>query len=218
MGITISGPSTQIPTNVVEVGNEITQNQLNAITASTTPSTGNPMQTLSAMTTYVQNNAVNPLNGKVIKPDQSGQWNHPFPMSGNFVVVYKADTNSWWPWTTNGTVIGSQNGGTFQASYNFDFNDWYGNTVYLNGNPDIGTNVTNYTALGNWDANTQSTYSTSSGQTYYPANGPSNGQGWGGYVGSSQSFYDGSNYVYRYVYLDGTGGFYTADNQNNPPF
>ena len=53
MGITISGPSTQIPTNVVEVGNEITQNQLNAITASLTPSVGNPMQTQSAMVQYL---------------------------------------------------------------------------------------------------------------------------------------------------------------------
>ena len=37
----------QIPTNVVEVGNEITADQLAAITNSATPSAGNPLTTQS---------------------------------------------------------------------------------------------------------------------------------------------------------------------------
>ena len=50
MSLTISGPSTQIPVEVVEVGNEITQNQLNAITAGSLPATGNPFITDGALT------------------------------------------------------------------------------------------------------------------------------------------------------------------------
>lgn len=42
--------STQIPVEVVEVGTEITQNQLNAITSGSLPSTGNPFITDSALT------------------------------------------------------------------------------------------------------------------------------------------------------------------------
>ena len=40
---------TQIPTNVVEVGNEISQNSINAISASASPATGNPFITTSAL-------------------------------------------------------------------------------------------------------------------------------------------------------------------------
>jgi hypothetical protein len=40
---------TQIPTNVVEVGNEISQNSINAIAASASPATGNPFITTTAL-------------------------------------------------------------------------------------------------------------------------------------------------------------------------
>jgi hypothetical protein len=42
---------TQIPTNVVEVGNEISQNSINAIAASASPATGNPFITTTALNT-----------------------------------------------------------------------------------------------------------------------------------------------------------------------
>jgi hypothetical protein len=216
MGITISGPSTQIPTNVVEVGNEITQNQLNAITASNVPSTGNPLQTLSAVQTYVGNFVLPTVNQKINSPLSS--WTHPFPAVGNFVCVLRPDTNLWWPWNTNGTQIHSVSGGTFQASYNFDFTDNNGSQIYLNGNPDVGTSNTVYTTLGQWDSVNQTTYSTTTSNSYYPANGPSNGGDWSGYVGNSGQFWDGSYYQYRYAYHNGSGGFYTADNMNNPPY
>jgi hypothetical protein len=216
MGISISGPSTQIPTNVVEVGNEITQNQLNAITASTTPSTGNPMQTQTAMVNYLNANVWPTINQKTTNPQFS--WSHPFSYNGNFVLVLRPNSNTWWPWNAAGTVIASVSGGTVQNSFNYDFTDWYGNSVYLQGNPDVGTSATNYTTLGYWDDVNQTTYTQSSGTNYYPANGPSYGGNWSDYVSYSNQFYDGMNNMYRYVFLAGGGNFYTADNQNNPPY
>ena len=56
MAITISTP-TQIPTNVVEVGNEISADQLAGITSATTPSAGNPFSTASAVTTAISTKA-----------------------------------------------------------------------------------------------------------------------------------------------------------------
>jgi hypothetical protein len=216
MGITISGPSTQIPTNVVEVGNEITQNQLNAITASSVPSTGNPMQTLSAVQTYIVNNVAPSINQKV---NSAGiNWNHPIPISGPFVLVYHYGTNKWWPWNLNGALIHSVSGGTFQNSYNYDFYDSMGNWITLSGNPDVGSSVTNYTTLGYWDDVNGTTFTSSSSTSYYSANGPNYVGNWDNPVGASNQFYDGMSWYYRYVYLDGNGGFYTADNMNNPPY
>jgi hypothetical protein len=216
MGITISGPSTQIPTNVVEVGNEITQNQLNAITASNLPSTGNPLQTLSAVQTYVGNN-VSPILSQKVDRAAVG-WSHPFPIGGNFVLVFHHATNQWWPWNTAGTVLHSQVSGTNQNSYNFDFHDWNGSFFSLSGNPDVGASYTNYNALGYWDNVNGTTFSISTGTSYYSASGPSYAGNWDNPVGASSQFYDGMSWYYRYVYLDGNGGFYTADNMNNPPY
>ncbi len=217
MGITISGPSTQIPTNVVEVGNEITQNQLNAISASSVPSTGNPFQTSSAMQSWIYSNIWPFVGNKVTLP--SATWNHPFPYSGNFVVVYKADTNLWYPWNSTGTLIHTVSGGPFSNSYNFDFYDGNGNFVYLNGSADVGTTATNYYTLGYWDNVNLTTYSSSSGNTYYSGTGPNYAGNWDNPI-SNAYFYDSNDmtWKYRYVYLDGSGNFYTADNQFNPPF
>lgn len=215
MGITISGPSTQIPTNVVEVGNEITQNQLNAITASATPSTGNPMQTSSAMQSYLNTNVWPTINQKAVKP--SASWSHPFPMVGDFVLVYRPDSDTWWPWNSAGSVIHQQSQGTFQNSFNFDFNDWYGMPYSLNSmGTDVGTNNLVYTTLGQWINGTS--WQSYTNSTYYPANGPTYAGNWDNPVSVSSMFYDGSNWMYRYVYLAGNGQFYTADNQNNPPY
>jgi len=52
MGITVSNPS-QIPVNVVEIGDEISQDAINAISSAGTPSTGNPFSTASAVTTAI---------------------------------------------------------------------------------------------------------------------------------------------------------------------
>jgi hypothetical protein len=48
MSISVS-IGTQIPTNVVEVGNEITSDQLAAITSASTPTSANPFVTTSAL-------------------------------------------------------------------------------------------------------------------------------------------------------------------------
>jgi hypothetical protein len=217
MGITISGPSTQIPTNVVEVGNEITQNQLNAITASQTPSVGNPMQTQSAMVQYLNGNVWPSITNKTTQPQYN--WNHPFPYSGNFVTVLKAETGQWWPWSSNGTLLGSVYNGPYDNSYDFSFYDDNSNYISLSGTATVGDSNTNYTALGYWDANTQSTYTSSSGNSYFGATGPTYAGNWDNPIASA-SFYSMNNggWMYRYVYLDGSGGFYTADNMNNPPY
>jgi len=216
MGITISGPSTQIPTNVVEVGNEITQNQLNAITASSVPSTGNPMQTLSALQNYAATQIFPITNQKTNLPTVG--WNHPFPAVGNFVVVYSITTASWWPWNSANSLIHSTQTGTTSASYDFSFTDWNGGTISLSGTANVGFEHIDYTTLGYWDNVNVTTYSTSTNSTYYSANGPTYTGNWDNPVGVSSQFYDGSQWLYRYVYLAGSGQFYTADNQNNPPY
>jgi len=214
MGISITSPS-QIPVNVVEIGNEISQNAINAISASATPSTGNPFQTSTALWAWANANMYPVINNKVMAPSNS--WTHPFAMAGNFVLVYRPDTNLWWPWNTNGTQIHSVSGNTFQASFNYDFTDWNGNSVYLSGNAYVGTSNTVYLTLGQWESVNQTTYTTSSSNSYYPATGPSYAGNWYDPIASA-SFYDGTSWQYRYVFLDGSGGFYTADNPNNPPY
>lgn len=218
MGITISGPSTQIPTNVVEVGNEITQNQLNAITASNTPSVGNPFQTTTALWAFANASIYPSINNKVLLPATS--WSHPFPMTGNFVLVYRADSNLWFPWNSASTLIHTDSsGGPVSNSYNFDFTDGNGNFVFLNGSADVGVLATNYYTLGYWDNTNLTTYTTSSGTNYYSGTGPNYASNWDNPIANAY-FYDSNdmNWKYRYVYLDGSGNFYTADNQFNPPF
>jgi hypothetical protein len=215
MGITISGASTQIPTNVVEVGNEITQNQLNAITASASPAVGNPFITNNALGAYVNANVFPSINQRAVTPPYA--WGHPFPTSGNFVAVYNAGTNTWWPWNSAGTVIHQVFQGNVTNSYNFDFNDYYGMPYSLNSSDAVvGSSTLVYTTLGQWLNGT--TWQSNTTTTGLPASGPTYASNWDNPVSVSNQFYDGSNYVYRYVYLNGNGGFYTADNQNNPPY
>ena len=215
MGISITSPS-QIPVNVVEVGNEISQNAINAISASATPSTGNPMQTLSAMQNYDALYVFPAINQKPNYPHIG--WNHPFPVNGNFVTVFSPNTASWWPWNAANTVFHSVQGGYFQNTFDFSFYDW-NNTYYtLTGNPNVGYDVTNYATLGYWDPTNVTTYSSSTSPNYFAANGPSHVGNWDNPVGYSSQFYDGMQWLYRYVYLNGSGGFYTADNQYNPPY
>lgn len=214
MGITISGASTQIPTNVVEVGNEITQNQLNAITASAVPSLGNPLQTYTALQGFIASNVSPTLAAKVTSPALS--WTHPFPYNGNFVTVLRPDTGLWWPWNGAGQLLATVTGNSEQSSYNFDFMDASMQTISLNGTADVGLNATNYNALGYWDSISQSTYSSNVGISYFPATGPTYAGNWDNPIASAY-FYDGMSYNYRYVYLAGGGGFYTADHANNPP-
>jgi hypothetical protein len=59
---------TQIPTNVVEVGNEISQNSINAIAASSSPSTINPMMTASAVAATYATKASPTFTGTVTIP------------------------------------------------------------------------------------------------------------------------------------------------------
>lgn len=222
MGITISGPSTQIPTNVVEVGNEITQNQLNAITASNLPSSGNPLQTQSALQTYI-NTFVSPVvNAKQNAPYAA--WTHPFPITGNFLVMLNPSTQVWWPILPVGQIFAVDYGtvvGTTTNPFNFDFYDGLSNFVALNdgGNPPVTANQYNsWTSLGGWDNAAQSTYSNTTYSVSVPASGPSYVGDWNNYLAYAY-FYDSTynNYRYRYVYRDNSGGFYTADNDFNPP-
>jgi hypothetical protein len=83
MGISISGPSTQIPTNVVEIGNEISQNAINAISASLTPSTGNPFSTSSELSSGLG------LKANLASPSFTGSITTPQidnPLNTNLVV------------------------------------------------------------------------------------------------------------------------------------
>jgi hypothetical protein len=215
MGITISGPSTQIPTNVVEVGNEITQNQLNAITASQAPSSGNPLQTLSAIGGAVYGYTVH----KVDKPTSS--WSHPFPV-GNFLVALKSNDNAWYPMVAQGTILGSA-GNNFPVYQSYDFSFYDSNNSYIqlnnSGNSvEVGTNGDYYTASGNFNGE----YTVTQNTVYNPANGPNFVGDWNGYNEAAMFFdYNANGGMggtrYRYVYRDIGGLFYTADNDNFPP-
>lgn len=217
MGITISGASTQIPTNVVEVGNEISQNAINAISAAQTPSSGNPFQTLSAIGGAVSGYTIH----KVDKPVTN--WSHPFPI-GSFLVALQANSNVWYPMVASGTVLGSAGNNTdIYQSYDFSFYDSNSNYIqlnYSNGSVYVGQNGDYYIASGNFNGQ----YSVGQSAVYVQANGPSYvSNDWNGSI-ESNSFYDNNanggmgGTMYRYVYHNGIGGFYTADNPNNPPY
>jgi len=208
MGISITSPS-QIPVNVVEIGNEISQNAINAIAAAQLPSTGNPIQTLSAAAALVNQSAVNKQN------TPSVSWGFPFPIPTNLPLALL--NGSWVPLAAFGTTVGEDFGASTTRfnSYNFDFTDGSGNYVPLSGSSAVGLdNVTYYYANGNYDGNIQS----GTTSTNYPATGPNYTSDWSG-PENSVGFYDNSyNYVWKYVYRDGSGGFYTADNPYNPPY
>ncbi len=219
MGITISGPSTQIPTNVVEVGNEITQNQLNAITAAALPSTGNP---------FVTSNTAYSIVNSAVQPKQNApyvQWIHPFPISQAFLLMLNPATQIWWPIMPAGQMFGVDYSNVVSQStngFNFDFFDGNSNFVSLNdgGNPPVTTNYyASWQSLGGWDPNTQSTYTSSTYPVSVPATGPSYVGDWTSPLANAY-FYDGTYgyYRYRYVFRDNSGGFYTADNDFNPPY
>jgi hypothetical protein len=76
-------------------------------------------------------------------------------------------------------------------------------------------NVTYYYSAGDYNGNIQS----GTTSTNYPATGPNYTSGDWSSPENYASYYDGSyNTMYRYVYRDGSGGFYTADNPYNPPY
>ena len=58
----------QIPTNVVEVGNEISQNSINALAAASSPSTVNPLMTSSAVSATYATKASPTFTGTVTIP------------------------------------------------------------------------------------------------------------------------------------------------------
>lgn len=58
----------QIPTNVVEVGNEISQNSINALAAASSPSTVNPLMTSSAVAASYATKASPTFTGTVTIP------------------------------------------------------------------------------------------------------------------------------------------------------
>lgn len=208
MGISISGPSTQIPTNVVEIGNEISQNAINAIAAANLPSTGNPFTTASAAYNTAAALVVNKQNTPTVS------WGQPYPIPTNYALGLL--NGGWVPLAPSGAVVGEDTGAAYprSASYNFDFTDDTGNYVSLNGSADVGLdNVTSYYSAGDYNGDIQS----ASASTNYAGTGPNYASNWDNSINYAQ-YYDSSwNVWYRYVYLDGSGGFYTADNQNNPP-
>jgi hypothetical protein len=140
-------------------------------------------------------------------------------MSGNFVLVYRPDTNTWWPWNSANTHLGGMSGGAYEASYNFDFYDGNMNFVNLNGTANVGLQTINYYTLGYWDSVNNTTYYTSPSNNPFAGTGPNYAGNWDSPIANAY-FYDSNtlNWMYRYVYLNGSGGFYTADNGNNPPY
>lgn len=208
MGITISGPSTQIPTNVVEIGNEISQNAINAIANAQVPSTGNPFTTVSNAYSIGASLVVNKQN----TPTTS--WGYSFPIPTN--IPLGVLNGSWVPLAAQGTVLGYDYGASspLDNSYNFDFTDDLGNYISLNGTGSVGNdNVTYYYATGNFDGGISDSTTT----VYFQGTGPNYASNWDSPINYAQYYDFNSNVMYRYVYLDGSGGFYTADNQYNPP-
>ncbi len=205
----IGGGGTSIPTNVVEVGNEISQNQLNAITSSASPSSVNPFQTSSAVSGAISSSIINKQNTPAVS------WGFSFPIPTNFPLAIR--NGSWVPLAPSGTTVGEDAGSAYNrdSSYYFDFTDDTGNYISLNGTAAVGLdNVTVYYSNGNYDGDILSNTTS----TNFSGTGPFYAGNWDNPVNSA-SFLDSSfNTWYRYVYLDGNGGFYTADNQNNPPY
>lgn len=142
----------------------------------------------------------------------------PFPLNNN--IPYGVKNGSWVPLAVNDTVLyeDTSNAYAINGTYSFDGYDSSGNyySPYQTSEVPVGNdNVVIYRAdgdfTGNWDSST--------GIGYYAATGPSYASSWDNYIASweeydSTGFFTG-NYVY--VYLDGSGGFYTATNTNNPP-
>jgi hypothetical protein len=138
--------------------------------------------------------------------------------------MLNGSTGVWWPILGAGQVFGvdysnvvSQN----TTGFNFDFFDSNSNYIALNdgGNPPVTTNFYNsWTSLGGWDPSNQTTYSNSTYGVSVPASGPQYVGDWNNYLASAQ-FYDGNVgfWRWRYVFRDNSSGFYTADNDFNPP-
>jgi hypothetical protein len=222
MGISITSPS-QIPVNVVEIGNEISQNAINAISASNNPSTGNPFTTTSTATGLAAGLASNAMITRTPLP--SAAWAGPFPIAdliNPFYVAFNAQNGSWYPTATAGTLLAFDysSGTDVWGTYNFDFTDGIGNWISLSGSAVTGTNYsTVYFAKGYFDVSNSDSWVVGTGGIHTAAGGPNSGSFSNSIVATSSQFYDSNSglYMYRYVYHDGSGGFYTADNYSNPP-
>jgi hypothetical protein len=144
----------------------------------------------------------------------------PFPVNPD--IMYGVKNGSWVPLAANDALLYSDTSGAsaINGTYSFEGYDSSGQyySPYQTGEVTVGNdNVVIYRAdgdfTGNWDSSTEI--------EYYPATGPSGLNGdWENAVASWEE-YDSSGYFtgnYIYVYLDGSGGFYSATNPNNPPY
>lgn len=231
--------------NVVNVGDEISASALSGIQAANPGlSQSNPVASVNYVTTALsgisastswgqitgtlasQSDLNSALSGKLassvyynqlpslqLKPEAS--WGFSFPRPTNIPLAL-LDGN-WVPIAAAGTTLGYDYGASssLDASYDFSFYDDQSNWISLQGLASVGTqNVTVYVAAGNYDG----TVTDSVTSVYAQSTGPNYAGNWDNPV-TYAGFQDSSgNPMYRYVYLDGSGSFYTADNSNNPPY
>jgi len=108
----------QIPTNVVEVGNEITNDQLAAITSSSTPSAANPYATVSTLvrTIFTGSNTVTASsNSHIYVLDNSDTLTvDDSPPAGTVIPVVCIGGTACYIGCASGTTL---NGGTASISY-----------------------------------------------------------------------------------------------------
>ena len=138
----------QIPTNVVEVGNEISADQLGAITNSSTPSAGNPLTTQSyisglsyATTSFVTSQGYVTSSG--ISQDQA----YAIALTSNIVAfswggsVWAGNVDSETPYFSNNKTSNFK----FFMNNQYEFTPtWFGNAFTL---PSVSDDTT-YTTIG----------------------------------------------------------------------
>jgi hypothetical protein len=125
----------QIPTNVVEVGNEITADQLGAITSASSPSAANPMATQSFVTGQ----------GYVTSSGLSQDQVYAIALTSN-IVSFTWSGSQWFGTIDTETPYFSTNkASTFKFFMNnqYDFTpSWFGNAFTLASNSDDITYAT----------------------------------------------------------------------------
>lgn len=144
----------------------------------------------------------------------------PFPVNPD--IMYGVKNGSWVPLAANDAILYTDTSGAYAINGTYSFEGYdssgYYNSPHQTGEVTVGNdNVVIYRAdgdfTGNWDSDT--------GIAYYPMTGPNSPSGsWDNAIASWEE-YDSSGYWsgnYVYVYLDGSGGFYSATNSNNPPY